>query len=118
MKSYSYHMISMPCANTHVEFVVDNFSCLANIRLYSYSTMMLDLVLNRSTHNGVLEVCYSVDCSVTTARHVNRFTTELFGENKYHELKKLGCGAKLDCEDILLKAVEMFERYSYNGKNY
>lgn len=118
MKSYTYHMISMPYANTHVEFIVDSFSCLANIRLYSYSTLMLDLALNRSTQNGVLEVCHYVGCSVTTARHVNRFTAELFGENKYHELKKLEVGAQMDCEDILLKAVEMFERYSYNGKVY
>ena len=118
MKSYSYHMISMPHANAHVEFITDNFGCLANIRLYSYSTLMLDLSLNRSTYNGVLEVCHYVGCSMTTARHVNRFTTELFGENKHHELKKLDYGSQIECEDILLRAVEMYERYVYNAKVY
>lgn len=118
MKTYSYHMLSMPSANAHVEFVVDNFSCLTNIRLYSYSTMILDLELNRDTYDGTLTICYNVDCSATTARHVNCFTTELFGENKYHELKKLSRGSKIECKDILLRAVEMNERYVYNGKVY
>lgn len=111
-------MISMPYANSHVEFITDNWGCLATIRLYSYSTLMLDLSLNRSTYNGVLKICHYVDCSVTTSRHANRFTTELFGENKYHVLKKLGYGSQMDCEDILLSAVEMFERYACNAKVY
>ena len=118
MKRYSYRMLSMPHANAHVEFVVDNFSCLTNIRLYSYSTMILDLELNRDSYGGVLTVCYRVDCSATTARHVNRFTIELFGENKYHELKKLSMGSKIECKDTLFRAVEMNERYVYNGKVY
>lgn len=118
MKSRSYRMISMPSANAHVEFIVDNFSCLTSIRLYSYSTMILDLELNMETCDGVLEVCCEVDYSHTTGLHVNRFTTELFGTNKYHELKKLVKGDKVECKDILLRAVEMHERYVYNGKVY
>ena len=118
MKHYNYKMLSTPYANAHVEFISDNYGCLANIRLYSYSTLMLDLSLNRSTYNGVLEVKHPVNCSKTTARHVASFTTELFRENKYHELKKLDVGYQIDCEDILLRAVEMFERYVYNAKVY
>ena len=118
MKHYNYKMLSMPHANTYVEFITDNFGCLANIRLYSYSTLMLDLSLSRSSYNGVLEVKYPVNCSKTTARHVDRFTTELFGENKYHALKKLTVCDQIDCEDILMKAVDMFERYAINGKRY
>lgn len=118
MKIYSYYMITMPYANAHVEFFVDKFSCLRKVQLYSFSTLMLDLTLNRSNQNGVLKVCYPVNCSSRTARHINRFTIELFGENKYHELKKNKKGDLIECEDILSKAVEMFERYSRDGKVY
>ena len=118
MKHYNYKMLSMPYANAHVEFITDNFGCLANVRLCSYSTLMLDLALNRSTPNGTLEVKYPVNCSNTTARHVNCFTSELFGENKYHELKKLATGDQIDCEDILMNAVDMFERYAINAKRH
>nr|DAG19275.1 MAG TPA: hypothetical protein [Bacteriophage sp.] len=119
MKQYNYHMISMPSAKCHVEFVVDNFSCLKNIRLWSYTTLILDVAvgLPNDGHACNVMVCYPVDCSHTTARHVNRFTTELFGENKYFDFKGVETHTVIKYDDMLLKAVEMHERYVYSGKS-
>lgn len=118
MKSYNYHMISMPSAKCRVEFVVDNFSCLRNIRLWSYTTLILDVAVGLPDDGYACNVmvCYPVDCSRTTARHVNRFTTELFGENKYFDFKGVETGTVVKYADMLLKAVEMHERYVYHGK--
>ena len=33
-------------------------------------------------------------------------------------MKKLSIGSKIECKDILFRAVEMNERYVYNGKVY
>lgn len=118
MKNYSYRMISMPAAKCRVEFVVDDFSCLKNIRLWSYTTLILDVAvgLPDDGHACDVMVCYPVDCSHTTARHVNRFTTELFGENKYFDFKGVETGTVVKYADMLLKAVEMYERYVYHCK--
>lgn len=117
MKYYYYHMKSMPSARCHVEFIADDSGCLQNIRLFSYNTLILDVAvgLPQNEHAVNVLVCYPVDCSFTTARHVNRFTTELFGENKYFELKRVKDGIVM-YDDMLSKSVEMYERYVNNGK--
>lgn len=118
MKQYNYHMISMPYAKCRVEFIVDDFSCLRNIRLWSYTTLILDVAVGLPDDGYACNVmvCYPVDCSHTTASHVNRFTTELFGENKYFDFKGVETGTVVKYSDMLLKSVEMHERYVYNGK--
>ena len=118
METYNYHMISMPSANCHVEFIVDDFSCLKNIRLWSYKTLILDVAVGLPTDGYACNVmvCYPVDCSHTTARHVNRFTTELFGENKYFDFKGVETGTVVKHADMMLNAVEMFEHYVNVGK--
>ena len=118
MKQYNYHMISMPSANCRVEFIVDDFSCLRNIRLWSFKTLILDVAvgLPDDGHACNVMVCYPVNCSNRTARHVNRFTTELFGENKYFDFKRVETGKTVKYCNMLLKAVEMHERYVYHGK--
>ena len=119
MKSYNYHMISMPASNCHVEFIVDDISCLRNIRLWSYATLMLDVTVAPSSFDAIsIDVKHYVGCSSTTARHVNRFTSELTGSNLYFQLKdtEVGCGIWID--GMMLNAVEMFERYSHVGKVY
>mgnify|MGYP000080252870 CR=1 FL=1 len=115
MKSYNYHMISMPAANTHVEFVVDDFSILRNVRLWSYRTLILDIGVDSDV--DVLHCCvnYAVDCSKTTARHVNRFTTELFGDNKYFFFKHCKVGETYPLPGFM-QAVNMFEHYVNVGK--
>lgn len=114
--TYSYKMLSMPGANCHVEFTTNNFNSLTAITLVSYHTPILKLELGFDASDGVLAILYPVNCSVSTARHVNRFTTELFGVNRYHELKSLGKGATVICPDCVMDAVNMFEHYVNVGK--
>lgn len=90
MKIESYRLRSMPSAQTHVEFVHDNRNVLVSIRLVSYRTPIL--VIDRVEKGGefvwVTNVVFNPACSRTTARHVNRFTHELFGCNYYFECKE------------------------------
>ena len=115
MKSYNYHMISMPAANCHVEFIVDDFSSLHKVRLWSYSTLILDIEVDFDKDILHCYVNYAVDCSRTTARHVNRFTRELFGDNKYFLFKACETGKSYPLPGFM-QAVNMFERYAYVGR--
>lgn len=89
MKIESYHLRSMPSAQAHVEFVYNECDSLVAIRLYSYRTCILETV---RTETGciywVTNVVFNPAYSRTTARHVNRFTNELFGCNYYFECKE------------------------------
>ena len=84
---YTYHLKSMPYANCHVEFILDGYGVPHYVALVSYSTTILHL--ERHGNMFVTAVNYPVNCSATTARHVNRFTTELYGRNMYHEFKNI-----------------------------
>ena len=117
MKQYNYHMISMPAAQCHIEFDVDNFSILRNIKLWSYRTMVLNVVVGPDNADAIdIIVGYAVDCSRTTARHVNSFTSELTGSNLYHQLKGIEVGGHIWIDGMMLNAVEMFEHYVNVGK--
>ena len=65
-----------------------------------------------------LTVNYHADCSVTTARHVNRFTTELTGTNLYHELKKVPTGGTYIVEDAAVCLSDMAFKYANRGKSW
>lgn len=95
MTTINYCLRSMPHAQCHVAFITDG-GCLKEVRLVSYSTTILSVKYNGT--DADVEVMYPVDCSRTTARHVNRFTTELLGTNEYHALKKLGEGRTMRFE--------------------
>lgn len=117
MKSYNYHMISMPYANCHVEFIVDDFSILRNIRLWSYSTRILDVSVGPDETDAIdIFIDYYVGCSTTTARHVNRFTRELTGSNLYFQCRDIDVGGHIWIDGMMLNAVEMFEHYVNVGK--
>ena len=117
MKQYNYHMISMPAANCHVEFIVDDFSILRSIRLWSYRTCILAVSVGPDGDDAIdILVEHAVDCSRTTARHVNRFTNELIGSNLYHQLKGIEVGGHIWIDGMMLNAVEMFEHYVNVGK--
>lgn len=90
MKIESYNLRSMPSAQTHVEFVYDNHNALACIRLFSYCTPILEIdrVEKDDEDVWVTNVVFNPAYSHTTARHVNRFTHELFGCNYYFECKE------------------------------
>lgn len=55
MKIESYHLRSMPSAQTHVEFVYNECNSLVAIRLYSYRTCILETV--RMEKAGILYSC-------------------------------------------------------------
>lgn len=89
MTTNSYRLRSMPSAQAHVEFMHDNHNALVAIRLVSYRTSILEI--ERTEKDGeflwVTNVVFNPAYSRTTARHVNRFTRELFGYNYYFECK-------------------------------
>ena len=115
MKIESYRLRSMPSAQVHVEFFVDN-CCLKEVRLVSYTTTILSVKYHDSDVD--IKVVYPVDCSHTTARHVNRFTTELLGTNEYHALKKLGEGCTLRVEGMAVCLSNLHSEYQQYGKRF
>ena len=117
MKQYNYHMISMPAAQCHIEFDVDDFSILRSIKLWSYSTMVLNVAVGSDNEDAIdIIVECAVDYRRTTARHVNRFTTELTGSNLYQQFKGIEVGGHIWIDGMMLNAVEMFEHYVNAGK--
>lgn len=113
MKIESYRLRSMPSAQCHVDFYFDG-CYLKEVRLVSYSTVILSVKYNGT--DADVEVMYPVDCSRTTARHVNRFTTELFGTNEYHALKKLGEGCTLRFDGMAVCISALCQHYRCFGK--
>lgn len=115
MKIDSYRLRSMPYAQCHVEFYTDDIF-IKEVRLVSYTTTILSVKYQGS--NAVVEVVHPVDCSRTTARHVNRFTMELFGTNKYFDLKKLGVGSTMLFEGGAACIRNLHAGYLYYGKHF
>lgn len=115
MEIKSYRLSSMPYAQCHVEFYTDGIF-IKEVRLVSYTTTILSVKYQGS--DAVVEVVHPVDCSRTTARHVNRFTRELFGTNMYSALKKLDVGCTMLCEGGAACIRNLHARYLYNGKHF
>lgn len=123
MKIESYCLRSMPYAQCHVNIertsldggVVDG--SLSAITLVSYRTPIIRLTFDRYA-NVELEVLYRVDCSATTSRHVNRFTTEFLGKNWYHDLKKLYSDGirTVNITHLLYYIADNEQWYENNGK--
>ena len=115
MTTMNYHLRSMPFAQCHVEFITD-YGCLKEVRLVSYSTTILSVKYHDT--DADVKVLYPVDCSCTTARHVNRFTTELLGTNEYHALKKLGEGCTMRFEGCAVCISNLHTEYLNYGKHF
>ena len=111
----SYHLMSMPSASCHVNFYRNN-GVLSKAELVSYNTIMLIAEYDDSSIK--LTVNHPVDCSVTTARHVNRFTTELTGTNLYHKLKKVPTGGTYIVDDAAVCLSDMAFKYQEHGKRW
>lgn len=109
----SYHLMSMPSASCHVNFYRNN-GVLAKAELVSYNTVMLSAEYDGN--NIELTVNHFVGCSNTTARHVNRFTTELTGTNLYHELKKVPVDGVYIVKDAAVCLSDMAFKYQEHGK--
>lgn len=113
MKIESYCLNSMPFAKCHVDFYIDG-CYLKEVRLVSYTTDILSVKFHGN--DADVEVMYPVNCSRTTARHVNRFTTELLGTNEYQALKKLGEGRIMRFEGMAVRISDLCQNYRYYGK--
>lgn len=121
MTTMNYQLRSMPAAQVHVEFVHDNSNVLVSIRLVSYRTPILKI--DRVEKDGeivwVTKVVFNPGCSRTTARHVNRFTQELFGSNYYFECKEAWANETPLAEELTNKAIMNFcNEYLKYGKHF
>lgn len=115
MKIESYRLNSMPSAQCHVEFYIDDCH-LKEVRLVSYTTTILSVKFNGN--DADVEVMHPVNCSRTTARHVHCFTIELVGTNEYFALKKLGVGCTMRFEGASVCISDMYQNYRYYGKRF
>lgn len=111
----SYHLMSMPSASCHVNFYHNN-CVLVKAELVSYNNVML--TAEYDGNNIKLTVNHFVGCSRTTARHVNRFTTELTGTNLYYELKKVPVGDTFIVNDAAVCLSDMTFKYQEHGKRW
>lgn len=121
MKIESYHLRSMPSAQAHVEFEYSECNSLVAIRLYSYRTCILETVRTEKggIHHWVTNVVFNPAYSRTTARHVNRFTHELFGCNYYFECKGSWANETPFAEVLYTNAIMNFwNEYQQYGKHF
>ena len=115
MKIESYRLRSMPSAQCHVEFYSDG-CYIKEVRLVSYTTTILSVTYHQNAAD--VKVVCPVNCSRTTARHVNRFTVELLGTNEYYALKKLADGYTMRFEDMGVCISDLHNKYRQNGKRF
>jgi len=119
-----YRLNSMKYAQCHVVITNDENCDHVSIELISYWTSVCKIILTRSTTEKHAELYASGTYSVTTARHINRFTKEFCGENLYHIVRD-ACGTNceykkvydIDFDTALKKAVRYMNGYSvkYSG---
>lgn len=117
----NYHLRSMPTAQTHVEFLHDINKALIRIRLFSYRTPILEI--DRVEKDGefvwVTNVVFNPAYSRTTARHVDRFTHELFGCNYYFECKEAWANESPLVEVLNTNAImDFWNEYRQYGKRF
>lgn len=129
MEKKDYRLISMPSAMCHVSIERSAESCAdqpIEVNLWSYYTNVLTISFSE---NQRLELYATGTYSATTARHINRFTKEFFGENLYHSVKcvcsksdeelplvlAIDCTTNKSAKEIFFKALE---RYSKYGKRF
>lgn len=115
----SYKMRSMPAANCHIEIIRDSESNeFVGVCLYSYRTLIMEICFDPNTSKESVKLYHPVDCSRTTARHVNRFTTEWLGENCYFKLKGEGEGYTMSANWGLPYTLYALEWYESSGKRF
>lgn len=106
-----FHLMSMPSAQTHVEFVLEDGE-IQGIWFCSYRTLEL-LIHKDESGKWACKVCAYAGYSSTTARHYNRFTNEFFGDNLYYVCKNTDIGRNLDVV-ITQHDVESFYNHYVN----
>lgn len=134
-----FRLDSMPSAQCHIAIEYSEQG-INRIQLISYETNVLEIVIinnenlkERFKFAGVAYCSpgngsWSYNCcdwtfSPTTARHINRFTQEFFGENMYQQVKHCAekylpgtekCFPVSNTERIVARA----KWYLENGKGY
>ena len=121
-----YKLRSMPSAMCHVTISQDDVG--AEITLRSYYTDVLNISVD-DEHSSVTLFATGT-YSVTTARHINRFTKEFFGINLYHEIKREldghngGCYVEIshssdpEVYNSVYRAIHEYERYGITFHDY
>jgi hypothetical protein len=109
-----FHLMSMPSAQTHVEFLLNDGEIQA-ICFFSYSTLEL-LIHKNESGRWVCKVCAYAAYSTTTARHYNRFTNEFFGNNLYFECKAADIGSNLNVVISQHDVESFYNHYVSSGK--
>lgn len=117
-----YRLLSMPHAQcrVYIKRFDDNS---VSVELVSYDTSVL--LLNYNPAVGAALYC-SGTYSVTTARHINRFTHEFCGDNKYHDCKSalhnpdklFAFGWYYVCDVEPERLFKMCERYESEARGY
>lgn len=120
-----YRLLSMPQAQCRV-YLKRFDDGGVTVELFSYSTGVLIITYNPDT--GAALYC-SDTYRNTTARHINRFTKEFCGDNKYHVCKSaiynpnllFAFGWYYVCDVEPERLLKMCERYEnearvYNGR--
>lgn len=117
-----YRLLSMPHAQCRVyikRFDDDSVS----VELVSYDTSVL--IINSNPSVGTALYC-SGTYSVTTSRHINRFTREFCGESEYHVCKSalhnpdklFAFGWYYVCDVDRERLLKMCERYESEARGY
>lgn len=130
MEEKAFRLSSMPSAMCYVRIKRFGEHCeeqSIDAELWSYFTHVM--TISYHVDNQSFEVRASGTYSRTTAKHINRFTTEFLGENLYHLVKSvcsksddefplvlaLDCTNNKTAEQAFFKALE---RYSNYGKRF
>lgn len=116
-----YKLNSMPFAQCHVEIERDDkTNNLVRISLVSYRSEVIRIYPDDGCLFKAELVKCAVDYSSTTARHVNRFTTEFFGKNLYFEFKKFDFEhpVPLVMDEYFRAIVNALQYYENNGKRF
>ena len=94
MQVKKFHLMSMPSAQTHVEFVIMGGE-IQGICFLSYSTLQL-LIHKDESGRWVCKVCAYAGYSQTTALYYILFTNVFFVKNMYFDCKNADIGRNLD----------------------
>lgn len=117
-----YRLMSMPYAQCRVSMKRFDDGGVS-LELVSYDTSVL--FLNYNPEVGAALYC-SGTYSTTTSRHINRFTREFCGENKYHECKSalhnpdklFAFGWYYVCDVNPERLLKQCERYEEEARGY
>lgn len=113
-----YRLASMPSAQCHVRFYYSDGE-LEEVWLVSYNTTVI-VISGLNTSNPYWG-CSGV-YSKTTARHINRFTSEFLGENLYQTAKNIAMtGEVIELDEAESRAVHQqvaFYEDGFGGRKF